>query len=72
MTLGKNESSWGTMVQDLPPSLGSYEGFNSTRFGGRARRWERASAGLGREAARGYWGGEKGAGLLGESGEVNN
>jgi putative alpha-1,2-mannosidase len=67
LTLGKNESSWGTMVQDLPPSLGSYEGFNSARFGGRARRWERASAVLGREAVR-----KRGRGFLGKSGEVNN
>ena len=65
LTLGKNESSWGTMVQDLPPSLGSYEGFNLTRFGDRTRRWERASARLGREEVRGYWGEEKEAGLFG-------
>ncbi|POR35422.1 Glycosyl hydrolase 92 [Tolypocladium paradoxum] len=30
LTLGKNESSWGTRVQDLPPSLGHYAGFNGT------------------------------------------
>ena len=30
LTLGKNESSWGTRVQDLPPSLGTYVGFNGT------------------------------------------
>lgn len=30
LTLGKNESSWGTHVKDLPPSLGHYTGFNGT------------------------------------------
>lgn len=31
LTLGAKESSWGTAVSDLPPSLGTYEGFgNST------------------------------------------
>lgn len=30
LTLGRNESSWGTRVQDLPPSLGRYVGFNGT------------------------------------------
>ncbi len=27
LTLGRNESTWGTRVEDLPPSLGHYEGF---------------------------------------------
>jgi putative alpha-1,2-mannosidase len=30
LTLGLNESSWGTRVEDLPPSLGTYSGFNGT------------------------------------------
>jgi len=30
LTLGRNESSWGTHVEDLPPSLGKYTGFNGT------------------------------------------
>ncbi|XXH01589.1 NADH-dependent flavin oxidoreductase [Hypoxylon texense] len=30
LTLGQNESSWGTAVQDLPPSIGEYTGFNET------------------------------------------
>lgn len=30
LTLGRNESTWGTKVQDLPPSLGKYAGFNGT------------------------------------------
>ncbi|KAI6081071.1 glycoside hydrolase family 92 protein [Hypoxylon rubiginosum] len=30
LTLGRNESSWGTAVQDLPPSIGEYTGFNET------------------------------------------
>lgn len=30
LTLGRNESSWGTRVEDLPPSIGDYTGFNGT------------------------------------------
>ncbi|KAI0475401.1 glycoside hydrolase family 92 protein [Xylariaceae sp. FL0804] len=30
LTLGRNESAWGTAVKDLPPSLGEYVGFNSS------------------------------------------
>lgn len=30
LTLGPVESAWGTAVQDLPPSLGSYGGSNGT------------------------------------------
>ncbi|KAI8628130.1 glycoside hydrolase family 92 protein [Xylariaceae sp. FL1651] len=30
LTLGKNESSWGTAIKDLPPSVGEYVGFNGT------------------------------------------
>ncbi|TEA13851.1 putative secreted glycosidase [Colletotrichum sidae] len=30
LTLGRRESSWGTRVQDLPPSVGPYQGFNRT------------------------------------------
>ncbi|EOD50291.1 putative alpha- -mannosidase family protein [Neofusicoccum parvum UCRNP2] len=30
LTLGHNESAWGTRVQDLPPSLSEYQGFNET------------------------------------------
>ncbi|KAI1331563.1 glycoside hydrolase family 92 protein [Xylariaceae sp. FL0255] len=37
LTLGKNESSWGTAVKDLPPSVGNYVGFNGTA---KARRHE--------------------------------
>jgi putative alpha-1,2-mannosidase len=44
LTLGRNESSWGTRVEDLPPSLSEYTGFNGT-IGGNAtaqrfRRWD--------------------------------
>ncbi|EGX93817.1 alpha-1,2-mannosidase family protein, putative [Cordyceps militaris CM01] len=35
LTLGKNESSWGTAVADLPPSLGPYLSNNQTL----SRRW---------------------------------
>ncbi|OAQ58508.1 alpha-1,2-mannosidase subfamily [Pochonia chlamydosporia 170] len=30
LTLGSTESSWGTAVKDLPPSVSSYTGFNGT------------------------------------------
>ncbi|KAI1849612.1 hypothetical protein JX266_004561 [Neoarthrinium moseri] len=30
LTLGRNESSWGRAVKDLPPTLGEYVGFNGT------------------------------------------
>ncbi|KAJ3561336.1 hypothetical protein NPX13_g8988 [Xylaria arbuscula] len=30
LTLGKNESLWGTAVEDLPPSVSEYVGFNGT------------------------------------------
>jgi putative alpha-1,2-mannosidase len=45
LTLGKNESTWGTQVSDLPPSLGEYVGFgndmNSTanKWRKRTMRW---------------------------------
>jgi len=39
LTLGRNESSWGTRVEDLPPSLGEYEGFGDGN--GTARRIRR-------------------------------
>jgi putative alpha-1,2-mannosidase len=32
LTLGSNESSWGTALADLPPSLSSYSGSNMTSF----------------------------------------
>ncbi|KAK4103416.1 glycoside hydrolase family 92 protein [Parathielavia hyrcaniae] len=47
LTLGRNESSWGTRVEDLPPSLGRYEGFGGGNGSLRraaataARRWRR-------------------------------
>jgi putative alpha-1,2-mannosidase len=46
LTLGKNESAWGTHVADLPPSISEYTGFNGTV----ARR----AAGRGQSAARTY------------------
>ncbi|KAI1002057.1 putative secreted glycosidase [Podosphaera aphanis] len=33
LTLGSQESSWGTEVKDLPPSLGTYEGFEQLFVG---------------------------------------
>lgn len=30
LTLGARESTWGTLVSDLPPSLGEYTGYNGT------------------------------------------
>lgn len=41
LTLGKNESDWGTRVEDLPPSLGKYTGFNGTL----SAKWARGSGG---------------------------
>ncbi|KAI0380536.1 glycoside hydrolase family 92 protein [Hypomontagnella monticulosa] len=38
LTLGRNESTWGTAVEDLPPSVGDYTGFNRTSSGRRAIR----------------------------------
>lgn len=40
LVLGRNESDWGTRVEDLPPSLGAYQGFDG-------KNWNRRSAGLG-------------------------
>lgn len=37
LTLGRNESAWGTRVEDLPPSLSAYGG-NETRGGSLGRR----------------------------------
>ncbi|KAH9904291.1 glycoside hydrolase family 92 protein [Xylariomycetidae sp. FL2044] len=31
LVLGRNESAWGTALEDLPPSVGDYVGFNGTR-----------------------------------------
>ncbi|KAI2631164.1 family 92 glycosyl hydrolase [Xylaria nigripes] len=36
LTLGKNESSWGTAVKDLPPSVGKYAGFDGQRVAARS------------------------------------
>ncbi|KAK4169965.1 glycoside hydrolase [Cladorrhinum sp. PSN259] len=33
LTLGSEESGWGTQVKDLPPSLGRYTGFDGRRNG---------------------------------------
>lgn len=33
LTLGKNESNWGTKIEDLPPSLSEYTGGNGTTNG---------------------------------------
>lgn len=30
LVLGSSESSWGTQISDLPPSLGEYVGYNGT------------------------------------------
>ncbi|RYP70290.1 hypothetical protein DL769_005035 [Monosporascus sp. CRB-8-3] len=44
LTLGGNESAWGTAVEDLPPSLGEYVGFNET-LAGRGSGWRRSGGG---------------------------
>ena len=41
LTLGRNESSWGTRVEDLPPSLSTYVGFgNASTNATVERRWK--------------------------------
>ncbi|KAK5653909.1 hypothetical protein OQA88_7834 [Cercophora sp. LCS_1] len=45
LTLGKNESTWGTRVEDLPPSLGSYVGFNESFSARRAMELKRGYQG---------------------------
>ncbi|KAI1813662.1 family 92 glycosyl hydrolase [Poronia punctata] len=45
LTLGRNESSWGTKVEDLPPSVGEYDFPSSSAAAKRERRYE---AGFGR------------------------
>lgn len=47
LTLGRNESSWGTKVEDLPPSVGDYEGFNRTVASRKRGGGPRYDAGLG-------------------------
>ncbi|KAI1822219.1 family 92 glycosyl hydrolase [Xylaria intraflava] len=51
LTLGRNESSWGTAVKDLPPSVGEYVGFDSatvaTRTLQRNLRYSRGFGGFG-------------------------
>jgi putative alpha-1,2-mannosidase len=40
LTLGTTETTWGTRVADLPPSLGDYEGFGSNAtWKGTSKRW---------------------------------
>ncbi|OJD30357.1 alpha-mannosidase family protein [Diplodia corticola] len=41
LTLGRNESKWGTRVEDLPPSVSEYTGFNETAWSGSASRARR-------------------------------
>ena len=61
LTLGAKESAWGTAVKDLPPSLGTYEGFgnytgNLTASGKYSRRAAKfASADLYSEHAATLW-----------------
>lgn len=42
LVLGRNESDWGTAVEDLPPSLGDYEGYNSSVTNSRRRALRRS------------------------------
>lgn len=46
LTLGRNESAWGSGINDLPPSLGDYTGFNNS-YAGNSRSL--------RKLARNYW-----------------
>ncbi|KAK6224069.1 hypothetical protein LQW54_000216 [Pestalotiopsis sp. IQ-011] len=55
LTLGKNESSWGTAVKDLPPSISDYTGFNGT-YSARPRALKsRFSRNLAAGASLGSW-----------------
>lgn len=56
LTLGRNESTWGTRIEDLPPSLGRYEGFggNGTMKRGMAGIWRGARGDY--KAHLGEWG----------------
>lgn len=60
LTLGRNESTWGTRVEDLPPSLGGYEGFNSSSTATSSKSKKRSvRRDLGLDAdlsGNGYWG----------------
>lgn len=62
LTLGRNESNWGTRVEDLPPSLGTYEGF--VKKNGSVRRTATSPEGLWRRGRDrggfGGWGGSWG------------
>jgi putative alpha-1,2-mannosidase len=42
LTLGSSESSWGTAVADLPPSLGTYVGFGNSTLKTTSARLRRA------------------------------
>ncbi|CZR51712.1 probable alpha-1,2-mannosidase family protein [Phialocephala subalpina] len=64
LTLGSSESAWGTKVEDLPPSLGTYEGFGNFSINGtksalreRAVRFAGADLSEGMSAKTGgaYW-----------------
>ncbi|KAF2457985.1 glycosyl hydrolase family 92-domain-containing protein [Lineolata rhizophorae] len=64
LTLGRNESAWGTRVEDVPPSLSEYVGFeefngtepgsNATLSGTRVRMLRREAAGMGSVELREY------------------
>jgi putative alpha-1,2-mannosidase len=63
LTLGSSESTWGTQVADLPPSLGTYVGFGnstnsaSSRFNRRRVRLAEANLFPERAVAQGQGGG---------------
>ncbi|KAK4251387.1 glycoside hydrolase [Corynascus novoguineensis] len=58
LTLGRNESAWGTKIEDLPPSLGTYQGF------------ARGDGSLPRSTFRDFW--RKRAGYDNQFGKLNN
>jgi hypothetical protein len=49
VNVGRNESNWGTRIQDLPPSLNPYSGFNSSNIG------RTASDGASSQSTRPTW-----------------
>jgi putative alpha-1,2-mannosidase len=65
LTLGPQESAWGTRVVDLPPSLGTYEGFGNFTGNGTVERRAQVFASvpvsrLTEKTGAKYWAAEEG------------
>lgn len=66
LTLGDRESDWGTKVEDLPPSLGEYEGFgNSSSSSSGYGSWNNTvGGGGGAKRIRGWLRESEGVGIM--------